>query len=257
MKRPVFLLLFFFQLAFAQELKLVSSVPFQADMFVGIDAYKNIYFTKDRVLHKNGPDGNMVYNDLQLGSITSVDILNPLKIVVFYRQTNTVVLLDNRLSEMERINFGNLPELKNIQSATNAGNNSLWIFNIDTRQLEIFDYRSNKAIIISQPISGLEIDQASNFNYCYLLTETKLMTYNRYGSLLLERPAASFEKIVQMDENLIGITNNELFFWAEGAITPVKLNLPELTIKGLRQTQDFLYIYDSENLHTFSLTPPK
>src|SRR5690606_27175418 len=93
-----FLFIFFIcQLCIAQSLAPMSKVPLVSDRFIGLDNYKNSYFIKDRVINKQGPDGNFLFNDLQLGRITSVDIINPLKVVVFFQDTNTVVLLDNKL----------------------------------------------------------------------------------------------------------------------------------------------------------------
>ena len=116
----------------------------KADMFVGLDSYQNTYFVKDKVLHKQGKDGNYIFNDFQLGDIASVDIINPLKIVVFYEDTNTVLFLDNKLNEIERLNFNEIAEFINLGCATNAGGNKLWIFNVDSQQLELYNYRDQR-----------------------------------------------------------------------------------------------------------------
>lgn len=241
----------------AQTFSEVTKVPLEADAFIGVDPYKNTYYTKDFVLHKEGPDGAFVFNDLQLGTITSVDIINPLKLVVFYEDTNTVVLLDNKLSEMERIRFNNLPEFINVRTATNAGNNRLWIFNIDTQQLELYNYRDNRKTTVSQPFKGKLISQASNFNYCFTLTEFKFRTFNIYGSLLSEKENDGFTKVVQHNETRIALKENQLYYITEDAIAPLKLPVSENTIKELQLTLDFLYIYDGKTLHTFSITHPK
>lgn len=234
------------------------------DRFVGIDNFKSIYFIKDRVLNKRGEDGSFIFNALQLGRITSVDIINPLKVVVFFQDTNTVVLLDNKLNEIERISFNNLRDFINVSSATNAGNNSLWIFNMDTQQLEIYNYRSKMQIVVSQPFPGKLLSQASNFNYCFTLTPQKLRAFNVYGSLLNDIPNEGYEKIVQQNENLLALKENTLFYIPDFAKRngetlneTVKLELPEVTIKDLQLTNDFLYIYDGKDLHTFTLTLPK
>ena len=247
----------------AQSLMPVSKIPFVADRFVGLDNYKNTYFIKNRVLHKQGPDGNFIFNDLQLGKISSVDIINPLKVVVFFQDTNTVVLLDNKLNEIERIIFNNLPQFLNVSTATNAGNNSLWLFNVDTQQLELYNYGSKLQTVVSQPFPGKLISQASNFNYCFTLTEKKLRAFNIYGSILNETASEGYEKIIQQNENLVALKENELFYIPDFAkkdeVIPhetVKLQLTEITIKDLQLTNDFLYIYDGENLHTFTLTIP-
>ena len=246
---PVFLV--------AQELNLVRSTDLTATQFIGIDSYKNTYFINDRVLHKTGPNGVYVFNDFQLGSITTVDIINPLKIVLFYEDMNTVVFLDNKLNEIERINFNNLAEYMNLSTASNAGNNRLWIFNIVSQQLELFNYRANTKTTVSQPFAGKVLSQASNFNYCFTLTETKLRSFNVYGSLLSEIEAKGFTKIVQHEKTVIGLKGNELFFISDNSINPIKLPVYENPIKDLQLTKDFLYIYDGKKLDTFSIIQPK
>jgi hypothetical protein len=215
------------------------------------------------VLHKSGPLGDFVFRDYQLGPVTSVDIINPLNVVVFYQDVNTVVLLDNRLNEIERINFNDLNEFVNVGSATNAGNNRLWIFNIDTQQLELYNYRSGNKTVISQPISENVLNLASDFNFCYVLTAEFLQKYNIYGSFLSETAIENFEKVIQQNERLIALKNNELYYLAvldkdAGLLlNPLKLPVPENNVKDLQLTQEFLYIYDGLNIHSFTLTQPK
>ncbi|QAA81686.1 hypothetical protein EI546_08090 [Aequorivita sp. H23M31] len=264
MFRYLFLLLIFPQIGGAQTVAIKETIPVTMDRFIGVDNFKNTYFLKDRVLNKLGKDGNFVYNALQLGRLTSVDIINPLKVVAFFQDTNTVVLLDNKLNEIERISFNNLRDFINVSAATNAGNNSLWVFNMDTQQLEIYNYRTNMQMVVSQPFPGKLLSQTSNLNYCFTLTPKKLRAFNVYGSLLNEIPNEGYEKIVQLNENLVALKENKLFYIPDfakrnGEILQeaVKLELPEITIKDLQLTNEFLYIYDGKNLHTFTLTLPK
>lgn len=263
MKQLFLLFLLFCQFSFAQSIAPINKAPLVADRFIGVDNYKNIFFIKDRVLKKQGPDGNFLFNDLQLGRITSVDIINPLKVIVFFQDTNTVVMLDNKLNEIERINFNNLPQFLNVSTATNAGNNSLWLFNVDTQQLELYNYGSKLQTVVSQPFPGKMLSQASNFNYCFTLTEKKLRAFNIYGSILNEIPSEGYQQIIQQYENLIALNENTLYYIPDFAkrnetisSKTMKLNLPEITIKDLQLTNDFLYIYDGEILHTFKLTTP-
>ncbi len=257
MKWFLTILLFSTTLAHSQELKLVASVPLVANHFIGIDAYDNTYFVKDMALRKEGPLGSFVFQDFQLGPLASVDIINPLNVVLFFEEANTVVFLDNRLNEIERINFNILPEFTNVGKVTNAGNNRLWLFNIDTQQLELFNYRSNRKTIVSQPFRGTVLEQASDFNYCYVLTDTSLYAFNVYGSILWKRPMEVATHVLQQDENLLLVTNGSLQWHPEGSSEPQAVYTPEINIKDLQLTVDFLYIYDGKKLHTFTLTQPK
>ncbi|MDC7994561.1 hypothetical protein [Altibacter sp. HG106] len=244
-------------LTHSQELKLVASVPLVADQFIGIDAYDNTYFVQDMALRKEGPLGSFVFQDFQLGPLASVDIINPLNVVLFFEEANTVVFLDNRLNEIERLNFNTLTEFTNVGKVTNAGNNRLWLFNIDTQQLELYNYRSGRKTVVSQPFRGSVLEQASDFNYCYVLTDTSLYAFNIYGSILWKRPMEVATHVLQQDENLLLVSNGSLQWYPEGSSEPQAVYTPEINIKDLQLTVDFLYIYDGKKLHSFTLTQPK
>ncbi|MEZ4778862.1 MAG: hypothetical protein R2786_05705 [Flavobacteriaceae bacterium] len=255
--RLLLVFLFMVHPFWAQELTLVNKTALQADAFIGFDAYKHIYFTKNNVLFKEGELGAFRFQDFQLGPIASVDIINPLNVVVFYAEMNTVVFLDNRLNEKERINFNDLPSFLNVSTATNAGNNKLWIFNADTQQLELYQYRNQQRTQVSQPFPGKLLNQASNFNSCFLLTETTVRQINLYGSLLFENTLERFSKIVANNDTLLGLKENKLFLLKENTVYPISGTLNEKPIKDLQLTQDFLYLYDGKTLYTFTLTQPK
>jgi len=255
--KKVFLLLIFPILAWSQELSLVEKTDLDVDTFIGIDSYNELFYIKDQVLYKRSASSIFNFKDFQLGEIHSVDIANPMNIAVYYSDFNTVVLLDNRLTEIERINFNDLADFTNTSNATLAANNSLWIFNIDLQQLELYNYRSQNKVLVSQPIQGVVLSQASNFNYCFILTEEMIRAYNIYGSLLNEFENNGFEKIIQLNENLIAIKNNDLYYISKETKETTQIISPEINIKDLQLTQDFLYIYDGKKLHTFKLTQAK
>src|SRR6476659_8841896 len=64
------------------------------------DNLNNVYMIKDDELIKYLPDGRFFrrYSNLKLGTITSVDVTNPLKILVYYRDFQQIIFLDNQLS---------------------------------------------------------------------------------------------------------------------------------------------------------------
>ena len=180
-----------------------------------------------------------------------------MNVVVFYSEVSTIVFLDNRLNEIERINFNNLPFFLNGSAVTNAGNNRLWVFNIDSQQLELFDYRTNRETIFSQPYEGELISQVSDFNDCFILTEDHLWQVNIYGSLLSEMKLEGFNNIVRNGKTLIGLKENELYLLSGETVSPIDLEFNENNIKDLHLTQEFLYIYDGYKLSSFTLTQPK
>ena len=256
MKYFLFIILFPF-LVWSQEISLMESNSLEADTFIGIDSYNDTFYIKDQVLFKKTSTSVFNFKDFQLGEIYSVDIVNPMNIAVYYQDFNTVVLLDNKLSEIERINFNIITEFINTSQATIAANNNLWVFNMDSQQLELYNYRSKNKILVSQPINGEVLSIASNFNYCFILTETHIRAYNIYGSLLAEMPNDGFKKIVQLNENLIALKDNELYYIDKETQEITKIKSPEINIKDLQLTQEILYIYNENQVSNFKLTLPK
>src|SRR5690606_38794399 len=120
------------------------------------------------------------YNNFQLGDITSVNTFNPLKINVFYRDFNTVVVLNNSLTEIFKIDFNTIQPYKNVTHISSGFDNTLWIFNQDTQNLELYDYKTNTARAKTLPIKGSVLDLKSNHDTCWLLTKNHLYVYNYF-----------------------------------------------------------------------------
>ncbi len=241
-------------LIFSQEISLVGTSNIDAEKFIGVDTYDNLYYIKDQILFKKTNSSVYNFKDFQLGEIYSVDIINPMNIAVYYQDFNVVVLLDNKLSEIERINFNSIYEFINSSQVAIAANTNLWVFNLNSQQLELYDYRSQSKRILSQPINGEVLELVSNINYCFLMTERYIRVYNIYGSLIAKIPNKGYQKILQGNENLIATRDNYLYYINKETQETIKINSPEISIKDLQLTQEFLYIYDGNKVSKFKLT---
>jgi len=231
----------------------VETVTLIADRLVGIDNLENIYYLTDNTLYKKTPTGIINYNNLQLGNVSSANAFNPLKVNLFYKEFNTVVVLDNRLSEMFRMNFNELQPLKNLSHISTGNDNTIWLFDQNTQQLENFDYKSNTVRFKTIPVQGEVLDLKSNYNFCWLLTETALLTYNYFGSLLSKNNIEGYTSIEEHNGNLYLLKDNTLFFMANGSSEIRQITSTNLLIKQFLVTDESLYIYDGELLHQYQL----
>ena len=109
MKSILFVIItLFFQFSYTQKLetKLVNTYNLDADIFVGIDDIGNVYYVKDNTLFKKSKMEILNYTNVSLGNISMVDIRNPFKILVFYKNFNSLIILDNKLNELSnKIDF--------------------------------------------------------------------------------------------------------------------------------------------------------
>jgi len=233
---------------------LVSSKEFKTETFVGLDSFDSVYHIENNTLYKLNELSNVNYSNLQLGKIIDVNIFNTLKILVFYKNFNTVIVLDNRLAEIFKIDFNSLSPFKNVSHISAGFDNTLWLFNTEKQQLELFDYKKGATKLITLPVQSSVLDLTSNYNYCWLLTENHLYKYNYMGSLLLKIKNDGYRKIKQSNANLFLQKNDSLFYLSNKSQFPVPLPLGELLIKQFSVTNETLYIYDANKLHEFQLT---
>ena len=86
------------------------------------------------------------------------------------------------------------------------------------------------------------------------MTEKYIRAYNIYGSLIIEIPNEGYQKISQLNENLIAKKENDLYYINKETQETSKIKSPEISIKDLQLTQEFLYIYNENKVSKFKLT---
>jgi hypothetical protein len=254
----VILFLLCAQFAFAQQLVLQkeSVYPLEATTFVGVDKFGFVYYINRNTLYKKKDDTLYEYRDIQLGRIASVDLTNPLQLVLFFREANALLILDNRLNERKRIKFDTLREQRNIDFASLANEQSVWLFNIDNQELEIYDFNRDKNIINSLPVTKEVIQMQSNFNFCYLLLEDELHIYNSYGSVL-EKLHFQLTDFVMYKNDVLGFDNQQ-FWYINNKSKPQKISIPdEIKVVNFHLNHQNLYIYDGKNVHNYKITTKK
>jgi len=237
--------------AFSQNatLKAIDSFDLEADIFVGIDKFQNLYYIKNNTLFKQSENQETIsFQDFQLGNIKRVDILNPNKISIFYQDSNVVIILDNRMTEIDRQDFNSVFPFKNVAFAGTSKDQSLWIYNIDLNQLELYDYRFDKTLAKSLPINDEILSMTNNFNQCYLLTQDGVLVYNIYGSLVKNIQRENI-KAFDLFKNLMLLYDDEdIIILDKNFETKHVINTDSLKWKNLFFTDENLYIYDGKKV---------
>ncbi len=211
----LFLTCFFIAFAKAQSPQTPNhlEIPLTAEHFYGVDDFNNLYYGRDNVFYKQpvsslSSTSAQQFYDVQLGDLTSVDLINPLRILLFYKDTQTVVLLDNRLNESLRIRLSELQPYRYFEHVALAGERRLWLYNQDQQRLELLDYLTNKLIVSSPIVKEKVIRLTSDYNYCHLITDQSVLAFNAYASRTskLQLPTIQladydFEQLVVWQDN--------------------------------------------------------
>ena len=87
---------------------------------------ETLYYLDDNAIYKQSKDGtNINFSNYQLGNVTSANTFNPLKINLFYQDFNYVIILDNRLAEIFKLDFNSIQPYKNITHISTGFDNTL------------------------------------------------------------------------------------------------------------------------------------
>ncbi len=236
------------------KLKFISKEKSNLQTIAGIDNFGDFYHYNRQNIYIQRKSGKTIdFADIQLGKITSVDGFNPLKINVFYGDFNTVLILDNRLNEIYRINFNEITPYRNVSHVSTGFDNAIWLFNQDTQQLELFDYKQGILKAKTLPIANIVLGLVSNYNFVWLLTEDHLISYSYFGSMMSKMENDGYTDLIEINENIILKKKNKLFYFNGDFDNIIPLDLPELLIKAFFATDETLYIYDGEFLHQYQL----
>ena len=76
------------------------------DSIIIAKSYDNFYLIKNSIVKKTS-ESTFTYNNIDLGELYKIDLFNPLQIKLFYKDQNSIVILDNKLSEIKKVNFKN------------------------------------------------------------------------------------------------------------------------------------------------------
>jgi len=261
------LIFLFFQLIFvnAQEIQTEFSkeIELNPDIFIGVDNFENYYYIKNNTLYKKTAQKNYSYTNTQLGKITSVDITNPLKILLFYKDFNTVILLDNKLNELTTsINFTSEAFSEQITSVNISSNNNLWLYSLDTNVLQLWNHQSKKVQFTSQPLSSY-IDNfnanllLSSYKNCWLIGEGSILKFNEYGIFLDSSTIDSHTLIKPFQEGYLYVKDNKLFYQTTSTDVQRIHIEKEGLIKSFYINSEHIYIFNGTKIFVFRIIKNK
>ncbi|WNH09035.1 hypothetical protein [Thalassobellus suaedae] len=256
MQHLVYFFLFLSSSIFSQEIiepVFIKKSSLQVETLVAVDNFNTQYYINNNIFNKANTNKTITYNNLQLGNLESANPFNPLKINLFYKDFNTVIILDNRLAEIFKIDFNTISDYKNVSHISTGYDNTIWIFNQDTQQLELYDYKTNSSRTQTLPVQTEVLDLKSNYNTCWLLTKKYLYVYNYFGSLLKKMENDGYTDLSQSNNNVILKKDNSLFYLKRNAEKPIPISTPNLLIKQFFVINETLYIYDNETIYEYKI----
>jgi len=204
-------------------------------IYLNVDMLDNIYLINTgnqlKKLNSNG-DSVAVFNDVKkFGNPSLIDVNNPLKILVYYKNYATVVVLDRLLTQRNSINFRK-QSIFSVQAIATSYDNNIWVFDeqdlklkkIDETGLLLQESADMRQLMDTVPSPQLIIDSD---NLVYLYDEKKgFYIFDYYGALKNTIPFLHWTDIAISGKKIMGFSNNKLFSYELGSLNLKTYKLP-------------------------------
>lgn len=243
----------------SQELKaeFEAQVSLDADSFVGMDERKTLYFIKDNVLYKKSDQRTWFYNNPDLGPLHSVNIQNPFKLILFYQNFNSVVLLDNNLSELsQRLDFTRETLYNNVTFVSGSSQNNLWLY-ADDQKLHQYDYKNLSETVQTQAMTFYESDfepiaLASTYKHVWILSKNGTHRFDEYGVYIDSFQEEGIDWVFPYKKGIIYFKQLQAFYMQDGKSESIELNY-QGTVQTISVNSSYLCIFDGNDLFQYRL----
>ena len=200
-----------------------------------VDNLDNIYLiTSTNQLKKINGNGDSVgvFNEVKrYGTVSSIDVTNPLKILLYYKNFATVVVLDRFLDIRNTINFHKL-DIFSVQTVTTSYDNDIWFFDEQDYKLKKIDEdgtvlqeSTDFRMLFDSVPSPVQITDKENFVYLYD-PEKGFYVFDYYGSFKNRLPFLGWTSVAISQKKMYGFSNNKLHSYELNSLTLKEYKLP-------------------------------
>jgi hypothetical protein len=229
-----------------------------------VDNTSNIYLlNKNNQLKKLNANGDSiaVYNAANIyGDIFSIDVTNPLKILLYYKDFTTIVELDRLLRALNTIDLRNLGIFQ-VKAVGLGYDNNIWIYDeLDAKLKHIGDDGSLidqttdfRQLFDSVPDPSIIADQ-SGLVYLYDVTKG-VYVFDHYGSLKIKVSLLNWKDFDVIDKSMIGRTDEFFYKYQLGKMdilqepvppaynNAIKIKISNLAVYVLKKNMLQIYLH--------------
>ncbi len=209
----IFLFGYLAQDTFAQPL---VEIKCSAD-FIDVDKLENIYVINGAEIIKYNPKGKVLYrySNKMSGPITSIDVTNPLRILVFYREANVFVFLNQQLSRLsDPIDIYEIAGSEaSIVGASSEG--GFWAYSIERQSVLLINHqwiKTQETQNLNSWVGGAEILFLKEYNQkVYVGLANRVLVFDMFG-LYLTTQHFNKARSLKMVVNRINYVQNEMLY---------------------------------------------
>ena len=248
----------------AQTDSLQQMSRFIAGTFVDfqVDNLGNVFvLTPENQLKKYGASGDSlgVFNDVRrYGKIAYIDVTNPLKILLFYQEFSTIVMLDRFLNNINSIDLRQIGFYQ-VTCIGLAYDNNIWVYDALAGKLNkiasdgtLINQTSDiRQFTDSVPDPVLLTDQGG---LVYLFDPQKgAFVFDHYGGFQKLIPLKNWRHFSVINNTMLGWNGHEFLKYEDKKFAEEKKQIPAYYLPALKilVMPDFLYVLKADGIHVY------
>jgi hypothetical protein len=217
----------------------------------------------DNQLKKYNERGDSVgvFNQVtKYGRLTYVEAQNPWKVILFYQNFSTIVLLDKYLNVLGNINLRN-KNIFRVKAVTTSYDNNLWLFDEQDNKLKKIDDAGNllsesvdfRLLFDSVPTPQKILDR-DGFVYLYD-SQKGIYVFDYYGSFKSKLTFLNWTNFSIIGKTIYGFDKKNLYKYTAPLPDINKYKLPEALQdnNSIQLSNHKIYILKDQQLQIYSL----
>jgi len=229
-----------------------------------VDNLNNIYL----VNHNNGLkklddklDSTAVFNDVRrYGDIYSLDVSNPLKIIVYYKDFNTILVLDRFLNTRNTIDLRKAGILQ-AKAVAQSYDNNYWVFDeLDNKIKKVDDNgtvlqeSADFRMLFQEQYEPAKIIDSDGLLYLYD-AKNGWLVFDYYGAFKQRIQVKGWMDVQIANKTVQGHDDTFLYFANPAAlnIQQVRVNIPLSPMLKMQRVANNFFILTKDGLSIYSL----
>ncbi len=232
--------------------------------YFNIDNLDFIYLVTDNNQLKKisaAGDSVAVFNDVKkYGNPSSIDVTNPLKTLLYYKNYLTVVVLDRLLTIRNSINFRK-QNIFFVNSITLSYDNNIWLFDEENYKLKKIDEdgrllqeTADWRLLFDTVPSPTRIIDKNNFIYLYD-PEKGFYIFDYYGSFKNRLTFLNWTNVEVNGNTVYGFGNNTLYSYELKSLTIKEYKLPAFfgNFMGIKAMNGKVYLLNEKGIDIYQI----
>jgi len=217
-----------------------------------VDAFGNSYVIHADEIKKYNSLGifQKTFSNKRFGKIDEIDVSNPLKILVYYREFQQLLFLDNQLTPASTVISLETIGYEQASLVCTSLNNSFWLYNKQNNELLRFDAELKILVKTGNLKRILDLDLKPNFmrehgNYLYLNCPNEgILVFDIYGTFYKTIPIKGLKEFSVINGNIFFFDKRTLKEYQPQTFNTIEKEISDTLIKNVYwQNNAYYHIY--------------